>query len=305
MADSTGVGFPTTNLQLGHVFHDLDEHAQYKFVGGDPRVASSWVVINGAFNVQPDTSLWGTKQAGAMWLYVPEKTYYGWDGTRMIRIAFAGGDSFYNYRTQYAVQDEFITGGNATGIVGWLGWTAGAGSATVAGQPSEVNAPGIFQLTTTTTINTIARLTFNGAFVLFLTSNVRMTSIQRLNTIDADTTCRVGYGNATNTDPPNNGIYFEKLTGDTNWFCVTRASATQTRTDSGVPIVAAMTKLEIVIDGETVTFFINGNLVATHTTNAPIGTIQLSPFYQIVNAVAASKTLDIDYFQLLLDNISR
>ncbi len=307
MANSVGKGFPSTNLQIGHIFTDLDENAYWKYIGGDPKQVSSWLLLNGKFGVQPDTSQWGSAQAGAIWFYTPEKTYFGWDGFQIIRIAFRGGESFFNYKRTYAIQDDFLMGRNSSALVGNIGWTAGAGSSTVIGQPSEENAPGIFRLTTTTTINTVARLTFNGSFVLFLTDQMELVSIQRINEIDSDTTVRIGYGNATNGNPPNNGIYFEKLTGDTTWFAVTRSSSTETRTNTGVALnTASFVKLKIVsmANSQSILFYIDNVLVATHTDNIPLS-VQLSPLYQIINAVAAAKTMDIDYFHIIQDNLVR
>lgn len=307
MANSLGKGFPTTNLQIGHIFTDLDENAYWKYIGGQPQLTSSWLLLNGTFSTQPDTSSWGINQAGAIWFYTPERTYFGWDGFQIIRIAFRGGESFFNYKRVYAIQDDFLMGRNASALVGNIGWTSGAGSSTVIGQPSEENAPGIFQLTTTTTINTVARLTFNGAFVMFLSDQMELVSIQRVNNNDSDTTIRIGYGNSTNGNPPNHGIYFEKLTGDTNWFCVTRSGAVETRTDSGVAVNTSSfvkLKIESLASSQSVVFSIDGNVVATHTTDIPLST-QLSPFYQIINSVAAAKTMDIDYFHLIQDNLVR
>lgn len=308
MANSIGKGFPTTNLQIGHIFADLDENAYWKYIGGDPKLITSWTLVNGTFSVQPDTTLWGMNQAGSMWFYIPDRTFYGWDGFQIIRIAFRGGESFFDFKRTFAIQDDFLMGRNASALVGNTGWTAGAGSATVIGQPSEENAPGIFQLTTTTTINTVARLTFNGSFVVFITPQTELVSIQRTNHVDSDTTIRIGFGNATNANPPNHGIYFEKLTGDTNWFAVSRSSAVETRTDTGIAAQTASFvkfKISAIAESASVKFYIDNVLVATHTTNLPIETIQVSPFYQIINAVAAAKTIDIDYFHLIQDRLLR
>lgn len=36
MADSVGSGFPTTGIQVGHIFCDLDERSLWKYIGGIP-----------------------------------------------------------------------------------------------------------------------------------------------------------------------------------------------------------------------------------------------------------------------------
>lgn len=302
MADSVGKGFPTTSLQRGHIFCDLDDMSYWKYISGDPRLVSSWVLVNGVLQTQPDTSLWGVNQAGAMWFYAPEQSYYGWDGSALVMIAFTGNENLYRYQNTIMLQDDFSFGGNASGVAGNLGWTLGAG--TIIGQSSEANAPGIFRLGTTAVINTVGRLLFNGTFNLFLTFPQAYCSICRLNNNDTDTTARIGYLNLTNANPPDHGAYFEKLTTDTNWFCVVRVSGGgPSRVDSNVNVNTAFNKFEIIITTTDAKFYINNQLVATIIT--AMTTVSVSPCYQIINAIGADKTLDIDYFHLVMTGLTR
>lgn len=301
MAGSIGKGFPTSNIQIGHVFCDSDDLTYWKFLGGDPRLVSSWVLVHGVVQTQPDTSLWGLPQGGAFWFYAPEQMYYGWDGRQLVRIAFVGGENLYDYRRMAMWQEDFLTGANSNAVVGWLGFSSGAG--TIVGQPSETNRPGIFRLGSTAAAGTIGRMTFNGAAIIIFPSNFELIWIVRLNDIDTDTTTRVGLSGSPATNPPTDGQYFEKLTGDTNWFCVSFESGVATRTDSGVQITSAFITCRIKrVNGTRVEFYLNDTLVRTATVSSiPIA----GPFMHIVNAVAVAKTIDVDYFQLIMENLER
>lgn len=301
MAGSIGKGFPTSNIQIGHVFCDSDDLTYWKFLGGDPRLVTSWVLVHGVVQTQPDTSLWGLPQGGAFWFYAPEQTYYGWDGRQLVRIAFVGSESLYDYRYMAMWQEDFLTGGNSSNVVGWLGFSSGAG--TIVGQSSETNRPGIFRLGSTAAAGTIGRLTFNLAAIIIFPSNFELIWIVRLNDIDTDTTTRVGLSGSPATNPPTDGQYFEKLTGDTNWFCVSFESGVATRTDSGVQITAEFITCRIKhVNGTRIEFYLNNTLVRT----AIVSSIPIAgPFMQIVNAVAVAKTIDVDYFQLIMENLER
>lgn len=76
-------------------------------------------------------------------------------------------------------------------------------------------------------------------------------------------------------------IGFQKQAGSANWFCCTRTGGVQTTTDSGVAAstaTATKDRLRVEWHGATVAdnatravrFYVNGTLVATHTTNLPL-----------------------------------
>jgi hypothetical protein len=87
------------------------------------------------------------------------------------------------------------------------------------------------------------------------------------------------------------GIYFEKLDGGTGISCVTEKDSTETQTDN-VGTFAADTDvtLEFFFDGTRVFFFVNGTLVATHTTNIPDDE-ELTPSLQFLAGSTTAKTL--------------
>ncbi|MEM4248187.1 MAG: LamG-like jellyroll fold domain-containing protein, partial [Candidatus Nanoarchaeia archaeon] len=72
------------------------------------------------------------------------------------------------------------------------------------------------------------------------------------------------------------GVYFlyDRLNYGTNWQCVTSNNSTRTVTNSGITIIAnTWYSLAFTVNaaGTAVNFYINGNLVATNTTNIPTG----------------------------------
>ncbi len=296
MTNSSGKGFPTANLQIGHTFFDIDDTSLWKFIGGLPSSPASWVVLNGLFNNDPETTGWGPNQGGAIWFNNSLKTYFGWDGTERISIAFGIGMNLYNYKRRFALQDDFTTGGQPTGTIGDLGWLS---NGTLVVRPGELNHPGVIRLDTRAVSGTHERLNFSLSPSFNVGFNHEVTWVAVVNTVDANTTVRLGSANSVAGAPPVNGIYFEKLDGDTNWFAVTRAGGTQTRTDTGVAVSASYITARYSFNGSAVLFYINDLLVATNTTNIPVGLE--SPFAYIINSAAASKTMDVDYFEIIAD----
>ena len=146
-------------------------------------------------------------------------------------------------------------------------------------------------------------MVLNGNQTVFLGSTLhKILFVAKLNQVDANTS--VWYGAAaTSGSVPNDGIWIEKRDADTNWFCVTRAASTQTRTDSGVAVTTDYTTFAYDRTSANVMFYINGNLVCTHTSNIP--TAALDPATVIINSAAASKTHTIDYFEMQIYGMTR
>lgn len=292
MANSVGKGFPTTNLQVGHIFCDIDDLTLWQYLGGNPLSVVNWRLTQGQVNTHPETTLWGLPQAGARWFYVPEQTYYGWDGSQIVPIVSSQGQDFYNYRTMFSAQDDFVTGIASSGGVGKLGWLF-AGTATA--QASEINRPGIMRFDTSAVSGTATRLSMSNSSAFDPAMDHTLTWIARCNTPDADTLMRIGAGGSVAGNPPNNGIYFEKLAADTTWFAVIRAAAVPVdRIDTRVPVNTSFKVFTYNMKDDVVTFFIDYQQVATigvTTFNALI-----SPYGYMINSAAAAKTFDVDYF---------
>jgi hypothetical protein len=92
-------------------------------------------------------------------------------------------------------------------------------------------------------------------------------------------------------------IVFQVNDGDSNILCKTEKDGTETSTDSGIDIATgtAVTLGFHVKGTGVVEFFVNRNLVATHTTNIPddenlaIGLMQLS------GSATGTKSMSVDY----------
>lgn len=298
MANSVGVGFPSTNLQKGHTFHDLDEGSTWVFLGGPPRLASSWRLLNGIFPNDPDTSLWGTNQAGATWYNLSLQAMRIWDGTQAATMKIAGVPvNLYDYKTAVSAQDDFISGTTASGSVGDLGWSFDVGSGgSIVLPDSERNNQGIIRIRSGTTISNTTGLRLIGTTNLYSEASFDILFLIRPIAIDADTTIRVGVSTNPATVPPTSGIYFEKLPADTNWFCIARTGGVETRVDSNVVITTSFIAVRIVRSQTDVKYYINDVLVATITTNIP--SVATTPTINITTAAAADKNIDVDYFQL-------
>lgn len=209
--------------------------------------------------------------------------------------------TLYDYTTSVKIQDDFCGGGTGTGSIGTLGWGTGGGTASY--QVSESNHPCIVRKTTSAASGTFSYLYLPAVQASLLAGSVDMTYVYRLNSNDANTTCRIGAMALINI-APTDGIYIEKKDADTNWFVVTRASSTETRADSGVAISTGWFTFRIVrTNSASVAFYINGTLVSTSTTNIPSAGLTIGA--QAVNSAAADKSYDVDYVEVTMSGLSR
>ena len=89
-----------------------------------------------------------------------------------------------------------------------------------------------------------------------------------------------GFGNATTNANDTNCAMFTYDEGGTangtsasaNWQCITSTNSVRTLTNTSVPVTNNWVKLRIIINaaGTSISYYINGTLVAFHTTNIPI-----------------------------------
>lgn len=104
-------------------------------------------------------------------------------------------------------------------------------------------------------------------------------AVETLSTITDRFRFQTGFGDLSTSANDNNGaiiIYDEGGTANgtvasANWQCVTSNNGLRTLTTTSVPVTTNWVKLRIVVnaDATSITYFINGSLVATHTTNIP------------------------------------
>lgn len=190
--------------------------------------------------------------------------------------------------------DEFLTLSNISG--GTYG--AGSGNSLTLTSSQDANHPGQALLTS----GTGGSGTGEGASLAgasFSVTNLdtapawKMATDVKLSTL---TNARFLWGAPNNFNAaPTVGyyIYYDSSVG-ANWQVVTAAGATTTQ-DSGIAASAsAFVPLRIESDGTTVSFYINGTLAKTSTTNFTNSALRLS--WQAVALSASSITLAVDYF---------
>jgi hypothetical protein len=115
-----------------------------------------------------------------------------------------------------------------------------------------------------------------------------------------------GFGNIATAAGEVSGVFFTYDLGATangtaasaNWQCVTTVGAVRTLTTTSVPVTTTWTKLRIIInaDATEVKFYIDGTLVATHTTNIPVFTTRIKVLQKIAKTVGiANRFVYCDY----------
>jgi hypothetical protein len=189
--------------------------------------------------------------------------------------------------------------------------TTGGGFETVAQDPSTLNGCFVFlQLHTSTSSTGASQARGNTGFQLktsFATyewgSKVKVPS---LSTSTEEFSVQVGIQSSlisTNALSSRNHIIFHydrSTYSDDNWRAVTRTSSDSgTVTDTGVSASDSFQKLYFMVDQDNsaarVRFYINGTLVATHTTNIPED-VGLHPRLAILKSVGTTnRAVHLDY----------
>lgn len=211
----------------------------------------------------------------------------------------------YDYRTSCFQKDDFTAGTGTSSNIGELQWTQSNGTLTV---PTAAGHPGIIRQDTGAGAGTLCCLVNASAGnpLWFANELFDMTWVVRLNTNDTDTQMRIGATSSGTGDPASNGIFVEKLYADTSWFGVVRASAAQTRTAA---LAACSTNWLTVrirqTTAGTILFSLDGAAEVSQGGGNVPGATGLVPWIQIKNQSAASKTYDIDYYELTITGLSR
>lgn len=215
--------------------------------------------------------------------------------------------------TKLFMRDDFLRSGG--GLYGELNWGVGAQYLNVTG--SGIGAPvaehpGVIAFTGTYDTQ---------AGVMYLILTYLPYPFHQSEDFDLSFIIKPAYDNSTNVkyrfglyeaaqnpyiDPPNSGVYFEKLTGDTNWYSVTRYAAAETRNSTGVAASnGTWVNFRIRrIDSGTIAFSVNGGTEIQHTTNMPTGSLGLAPLMQCYVG-SGSQGFSVDYFDLLITGLTR
>jgi hypothetical protein len=121
-----------------------------------------------------------------------------------------------------------------------------------------------------------------------------------LSTVTDEYSLAIGGGPQSNGALGNDGamFYYKRVSYGENWQAVTRASANQTTTDTTVAVAAnTWVRLTLIVNaaGTSVTYYINGTLVATITTNIPATGPGREGCLLLKSAGTTSVTANVDY----------
>lgn len=188
----------------------------------------------------------------------------------------------------------------------------GAGCTTTNAILNKTNQQGVVRHTTGTLLSGSAGFTLGNTSLFIGQGAISIetyTTIETLSNATERFFTFFGYGVPSYWQNTSNGIFFSYDEGGVqyfggnatpNWKCYTRAGSTVTMTITTIPVVARQWyKLRIDINnaGNSVGFYINGTLVATHTTNIPASTTGMSVVNLITKTVGTTaRTMQTDYF---------
>lgn len=152
--------------------------------------------------------------------------------------------------------------------------------------PQRTNQIGVHTLSTSTGATNYASHISAGSTSMYFGNGswVYETSINLSNLSTVTERFRIvsGFGGVTGAGSETDGVFITYDEGGTqngtaaspNWQCVTVASSVRTLTTTSTAVTnAAWNKLRIEINaaGTSAAFYVNGTLIATHTTNIPLG----------------------------------
>jgi hypothetical protein len=202
------------------------------------------------------------------------------------------------------MSDDFIS---QTSVFTW-NFTSTAGSGSYTQMNAAAGRPGIWRITTDAVANDKSGLLSNGSVTTtgHTSDTFDILIIAKLITNDANTTMRIGLfaAGGQTSDPPSDGIYIEKLSTDTQWFGTTRSASTQTRTTAIGTCDTNYHSFRIRrVNSNTIGFTIDNGTEQTSTTNIPSSTYGI--VLQMKTHTTASKSLDIDYVDVLVSGLSR
>jgi hypothetical protein len=273
------------------------------YLGGRPQLVSSWKLLSGRFITDPDTTIWGTTQAGATWFNVTQNVVKVWSGSEVLTISSSPKTRLYNYIFDY---DDFISGGyalfSATG--GKLGWLLNQSGTGMFESEHTSGHPGIMSMQTGATGGSKAFM-----YIPSSTSNTGWTefgdswNITFLISVTAVSNMQIQIGQTSNVSSFASGAYIEKLFADTNVFAVCNDGGASTRVFLFTPIVGAWYYVGIRKSGTSVIFSLNNVDILTISTNILSAVTSVASCFSIENNAASDKRLLVDYFDLTVTGV--
>ena len=137
------------------------------------------------------------------------------------------------------------------------------------------------------------------------TLEVRFTTPSAASDATDDYGIKIGFGDSTAVNA-NDGAWLRYNKDSANFIYVTKKSAAEQTTDSGLAFAASTTyRLRIVADTDSALFTINGANSADVTLQFPTGANVTGINAGIHSAAGASRTLSLDYIALKATGLTR
>lgn len=182
---------------------------------------------------------------------------------------------------------DFIT---LIGLDGGQSSVVSGGSSTIttgSGIPNRTNQQGViaFQTGTSSAFGYVTYYGSSGSNQLWFGNGVwnfeTLINISALSTLLERYRLIFGFGSVISNGQETDGVFFTYDEGGTangtvasaNWQCVTVANSVRTLTTTTTAVTAAAwnkLRIEVNAAGTSVTFYVNGTAIATHTTNIPL-----------------------------------
>jgi len=200
--------------------------------------------------------------------------------------------------------EEFLGGNITAGTIGELGWHTLASGTAFSKLVGLAGHPGVLRATTGAgAYYGYLYLGYGAAFVAQIdpVDYFDITKVFRAGAASTHT-FRVGlFGTLAN--PPADGLYIEKTTGDANWFFTTRSGGVdRTRTDTGIPVDTGWRKIRIWrTSAADISFKLDAGGITIHNTSIP--TNPLGPVFYVLSTAAV--TFDADAMDLYVNSLTR
>lgn len=283
----------------------------FKFTNANTGAATLNVNAGGAVAIKKNVSVAlaaGDIAAGGIYLL-------GYDGTNYQLISSVSPATSVNTDTAFFEAEEFILG--SIGRSSWAASGSGAGAtfdllAPGYGHDTTENAIGVASLSSGTTTTGREHIFRYGLVLGTHTIRFRFrAAVSNLSDGTETYSIRMGLSDLTNitTGNPDNGVFF-RYTHSVNsgeYEAVSFAATSSTTTDTNVATATTYKVFEIAINQArtSITFYIDGTLVATHTTNIPASTVELYFYAQILkSAGTTNRNLHFDWTEITLTRSS-
>lgn len=224
-------------------------------------------------------------------------------------VLSASPTNFRNYRFTYF--NEFLnTVGTATGGNDIIATNSGTGAGTNNQATSAAERVGLVRSTTGSTAtgrtspgtSSTACAFGGGSWVYEI--EIKLTT---LSTVTERYQLVLGFHDIQNAANQTDAIAFVYDEGgvstgsaaSANWQTLTASNTARTFTTTSTAVATGWVNLRIEVNaaGNSVTFYVNGTSVATHTTNIPTGTSRVTGFgYLLIKSIGTTaRTMDVDY----------